>query len=82
MKTHGSFLCCLRGARLVRALSCCEGRISVLKRRHGLRRCVYRGDAGHASPVGLGAGANSLINIGGVPATRLAPKKSASVRIG
>jgi transposase, IS5 family len=24
----------------------CEGRIGVLKRRHGLRRCIYRGDNG------------------------------------
>ena len=27
----------------------CEGRISVLKRRHGLRRCRYRGADGHES---------------------------------
>jgi len=32
----------------------CEGRISVLKRRHGLRRCLYKGDAGMHRWVGLG----------------------------
>src|SRR3989442_8955623 len=31
-----------------------EGRISVLKRRHGLNRCRYRGDAGMQRWVGLG----------------------------
>jgi transposase, IS5 family len=32
----------------------CEGRISVLKRRHGLTRCRYRGDSGMERWVGLG----------------------------
>jgi len=32
----------------------CEGRISVLKRRHGLRRCHYKGEAGMQRWVGLG----------------------------
>jgi IS5 family transposase len=32
----------------------CEGRISVLKRRHGLRRCLYKGDCGMKRWVGLG----------------------------
>ena len=32
----------------------CEGRISVLKRRHGLRRCLYKGDGGMKRWVGLG----------------------------
>jgi cytochrome c oxidase subunit I+III len=32
----------------------CEGRIGVLKRRHGLRRCIYRGDTGMKRWVGLG----------------------------
>ena len=32
----------------------CEGRISVLKRRHALNRCRYRGDAGMKRWVGLG----------------------------
>jgi IS5 family transposase len=33
----------------------CEGRISVLKRRHGLNRCRYRGDDGMKRWVGLGS---------------------------
>jgi transposase, IS5 family len=41
-----------------------EGRISVLKRRHGLNRCRYRGDAGVQRWVGLGVIADNLINIG------------------
>jgi IS5 family transposase len=42
----------------------CEGRISVLKRRHGLRRCLYRGVEGIKRWVGLGVLADNLINIG------------------
>ncbi len=42
----------------------CEGRISVLKRRHGLNRCRYKGDAGMHRWVGLGVIADNLINIG------------------
>jgi IS5 family transposase len=42
----------------------CEGRISVLKRRHGLRRCRYKGDAGMKRWVGLGVISDNLINIG------------------
>ena len=42
----------------------CEGRISVLKRRHGLRRCLYKGDAGMKRWVGLGVIADNLIHIG------------------
>lgn len=42
----------------------CEGRISVLKRRHGLRRCLYRGLEGMKRWVGLGVLADNLINIG------------------
>jgi transposase, IS5 family len=42
----------------------CEGRISVLKRRHGLRRCLYRGVEGMKRWVGLGVLADNLINIG------------------
>jgi IS5 family transposase len=41
----------------------CEGRISVLKRRHGLRRCRYRGAIGVHRWVGLGVIADNLINI-------------------
>jgi IS5 family transposase len=46
----------------------CEGRISVVKRRHGLSRCRYRGDAGMARWVGLGVVADTVINIGRVRA--------------
>jgi IS5 family transposase len=42
----------------------CEGRISVLKRKHGLLRCRYHGMAGMERWVGLGAIANNLIQIG------------------
>lgn len=42
----------------------CEGRISVIKRRHGLNRCRYRGAAGMKRWVGLGVIADNLINIG------------------
>lgn len=42
----------------------CEGRISVLKRRHGLRRCLYRGLEGMKRWVGLGVIADNLMSIG------------------
>lgn len=42
----------------------CEGRISLLKRRHGLNRCRYKGPAGIKRWVGLGVIADNLINIG------------------
>jgi IS5 family transposase len=42
----------------------CEGRISVLKRRHGLNRCRYKGTAGMKRWVGLGVISDNLINIG------------------
>jgi IS5 family transposase len=41
-----------------------EGRISLLKRRHGLRRSLYRRTAGIKRWVGLGVIADNLINIG------------------
>ena len=41
-----------------------EGGISVLKRRHGLNRCRYRGFAGMERWVGLGIIADNLIHIG------------------
>jgi IS5 family transposase len=41
----------------------CEGRISVIKRRHGLRRCRYHGTDGMARWVGLGVIADNLRNI-------------------
>ena len=44
----------------------CEGRISVLKRRHGLNRCRYKGTAGMKRWVGLGVISDNLINIGRV----------------
>jgi IS5 family transposase len=40
----------------------CEGRISVIKRRHGLRRCRYQGPDGTAHWVGLGVIANNLVS--------------------
>jgi IS5 family transposase len=42
----------------------CEGRISVLKRRHGLNRCRYKGAKGMIRWTGLGVIADNLINIG------------------
>lgn len=42
----------------------CEGRISVLKRRHGLGRSRYPGLDGMRRWVGLGVIADNLINIG------------------
>jgi IS5 family transposase len=48
----------------------CEGRISVVKRRHGLNRCRYKGDDGMKRWVGLGVIADNLINIGRALATR------------
>jgi transposase, IS5 family len=41
-----------------------EGRISTLKRRHGLRRCLYRGFQGMQRWVGLGVIADNLIQMG------------------
>lgn len=46
----------------------CEGRISLLKRRHGLNRSRYKGEAGMKRWVGLGVIADNLINIGRVMA--------------
>jgi len=45
----------------------CEGRISVLKRRHGLHRCLYHGLAGVERWVGLGVIANNLLVIAARP---------------
>jgi IS5 family transposase len=42
----------------------CEGRISILKRRHGMGRCRYRGLDGIKRWIGLGVLADNLINIG------------------
>jgi len=41
----------------------CEGRISVLKHRHGLRRCRYHGVDGMHRWVGFGVIADNLMNI-------------------
>lgn len=48
----------------------CEGRISVLKRRHGLRRCLYKGECGIRRWVGLGVIADNLHHLGTVLAAR------------
>jgi len=42
----------------------CEGRISILKRRHGLHRCRYKGTPGMKRWVGLGVLSDNLINLG------------------
>jgi len=47
-------------SRALRWRTGCEGRISVLKRCHGLRRCRYRGLRGMERWVGLGVIANDL----------------------
>jgi IS5 family transposase len=47
-----------------------EGRISVLKRRHGLDRCRYRGQDGMNRWVGFGVIADNLINMGRVLAAQ------------
>jgi IS5 family transposase len=41
----------------------CEGRISVIKRRHGLQRCLYHGTHGMHRWVGLGIIADNLLTI-------------------
>ena len=51
----------------------CEGRISVLKRRHGLNRSRYRGQEGMEKWVGLGVIADNLISLG-----RLLPMSKAA----
>lgn len=48
----------------------CEGRISVVKRRHGLTRSRYPGQDGMKRWVGLGVIADNLINISRVLCTR------------
>jgi IS5 family transposase len=51
----------------------CEGRISVLKRKHGLLRCRYHGMEGMNRWVGLGVIANNLIQMGKHLARKPAP---------
>jgi len=53
----------------------CEGRISVVKRRHGLNRCRDKGDDGMTCWVGLGVIADNIINIGTALAKRSAEAK-------
>jgi len=55
-----------------------EGRISVVKRRHGLNRCLYKGDDGMKRWVGLGVIGDNLINIGNVLAKQSAGAKKAA----
>src|SRR5215470_12842462 len=55
----------------------CEGRISVEKRRHGLNRCLYKGDNAMKRWVGLGVVSDNLINIGSAMAKRKAKDLSA-----
>jgi IS5 family transposase len=50
----------------------CEGRISVIKRRHGLIRSRYKSDDGMKRWVGLGVITDNLLNIGHVLAEPLA----------
>jgi transposase, IS5 family len=50
-----------------------EGRISVVKRRHGLDRCRYRGYVGINRWVGLGVIADNVINIGRAIERHVAP---------
>jgi IS5 family transposase len=47
-----------------------EGRISVLKRRHGLDRCLYHGEAGFERWVGWGIIAHNLLTIASTLAAR------------
>lgn len=49
----------------------CEGRISILKRRHGLNRSRYKGTHGMKRWVGPGVRADNMINIGAHLASKL-----------
>jgi transposase, IS5 family len=51
----------------------CEGRISVVKRRHGLDRCRYKGYVGMNRWVGLGVIADNVVNIGRAMQQRATP---------
>ena len=51
----------------------CEGRISVVKRRHGLDRCRYKGYVGMNRWVGLGVIADNVVNIGRAMENQAAP---------
>lgn len=54
--------------RALRWRTGCEAKISVLKRRHGMRRCRYRGMSGMERCVGFAVIANDLWVIGSAPA--------------
>jgi hypothetical protein len=49
----------------------------VVKRRHGLNRCRYKGNIGMKRWVGLGVIADNLINIGRAMAKQSAPQACA-----
>jgi len=51
----------------------CEGRISVVKRRHGLDRCRYKGSVGMDRWVGLAVIADNVVNISRVMEKQAAP---------
>src|SRR2546428_13117642 len=53
--------------RALRWRTGCEGRISALKRRHGLRRCRDRGTAGVEGWGGLGVIASNPFGLGPAP---------------
>ena len=53
--------------RAMRWRTGCEGRISALKRRHGLTRCRYHGLTGMERWVGLGVLANNLLALARAP---------------
>jgi IS5 family transposase len=50
-----------------------EGRISVVKRRHGLARCRYKGLNGMNRWVGLGVIADNIVNLGRAMEKRATP---------
>ncbi len=54
----------------------CEGRISVLKRRHGLQRSQYKGLSGMKRWVGFGVIADNLIHIADHMAAKAANSKA------
>ena len=56
--------------RAMRWRTGCEGRISALKRRHGLARCRYRGVPGMERWVALGVIANNLLVLARAPAAK------------
>jgi transposase, IS5 family len=66
------------GSAMVKMANRCEGRISVVKRRHGLDRCRYKGDDGMKRWVGLGVIADNLINIGRTIANRGVAEQNAT----